>query len=106
MLTQKVLQSLLLHHSLGHDDCSTVALFHLLSDIAEHLENIEALLEHRKQTDSKQMKNVRQAMLTKVERQLKHLEETHTSTINNLTAEVKAVKETLENAKSKFIGFE
>jgi hypothetical protein len=46
MLTQKVLQSLLLHHSLGHDDCSTVALFQLLTDIAEHLENIEALLEH------------------------------------------------------------
>jgi prefoldin subunit 5 len=52
------------------------------------------------------MKNVRQAMLSKVERQLKHLEDTHMSTINNLTAEVKAVKETLENAKSKFIGFE
>lgn len=106
MLTQKVLQSLLLHHSLGHDDCSTVALFQLLSDIAEHLEHIETLLEHRKQTDSKQMKNVRQAMLTKVERQLKHLEETHMSTISNLTAEVKAVKQTLENTKSKFIGFE
>jgi prefoldin subunit 5 len=45
-------------------------------------------------------------MLTKVERQLKHLEEIHISTINNLTAEVKAVKETLENAKSKFIGFD
>jgi hypothetical protein len=68
MLTQKVLQSLLLHHSLGHDDCSTVVLFQLLSDIAEHLENIEALLEHRKQTDTRQMKNVRQAMLSKVER--------------------------------------
>jgi hypothetical protein len=106
MLTQKVLQSSLLHHSLGHDDCSTVVLFQLLSDIAEHLENIEALLEHRKKTDIKQMNNVRQAMLAKVERQLKHLEETHMSTINNLTAEVKAVKETLENAKSKFIGFE
>ena len=106
MLTQKVLQSLLLHHSLGHDDCSTVALFQLLSDIAEHLEHIEVLLEHRKETDIKQMKNVRQAMLTKVERQLKHLEETHMSTISNLTAEVKAVKETLENTKSKFIGFE
>jgi hypothetical protein len=106
MLTQKVLQSLLLHHSLGHDDCSTVVLFQLLSDIAEHLENIEALLEHRKQTDTRQMKNVRQAMLSKVERRLKHLEETHMSTISNLIAEVKAVKETLENAKSKFIGFE
>jgi esterase/lipase len=106
MLTQKVLQSLLLHHSLGHDDCSTVVLFQLLSDIAEHLEHIESLLEHRKQTETRQMKNVRQAMLSKVERQLKHLEDTHMSTINNLTAEVKAVKETLENAKSKFIGFE
>jgi hypothetical protein len=106
MLTQKVLQSLLLHYSLGHDDCSTVALFQLLSDIAEHLENIEALLEHRKETDARQIKNVRQAMLSKVEPQLKHLEETHMSTINNLTAEVKAVKETLENSKSKFIGFE
>jgi hypothetical protein len=28
------------------------------------------------------------------------------STISSLTAEVKAVKETLENTKSKFIGFE
>ncbi len=106
MLTQKVLQSLLLHHSLGHDDCSTVVLFQLLSDIAEHLEHIESLLEHRKQTETRQMKNVRQAMLSKVERQLKHLEDTHMSTINNLTAEVKAVKEILENTKSKFIGFE
>jgi esterase/lipase len=106
MLTQKVLQSLLLHHSLGHDNCSTVVLFQLLSDIPEHLENIESLLEHRKETETRQMKNVRQAMLSKVERQLKHLEETHMSTINNLTAEVKAVKKTLENAKSKFIGFE
>ena len=106
MLTQKVLQSLLLHHSFGHDDCSIVVLFQLLSDIAEYLEHIEALLEYRKETDTKQMKNVRQAMLSKVERQLKHLEETHMSTINNLTAEVKAVKETLENAKSKFIRFE
>jgi esterase/lipase len=106
MLTQKVLQSLLLHHSLGHNDCSTVVLFQLLTDIAEYLENIEALLEHRKETETRQMKNVRQAMLSKVERQLKHLEETHMSTISNLTAEVKAVKETLENAKSKFIGFE
>jgi len=106
MLTQKVLQSLLLHHSLGHDDCSTVVLFQLLSDIGEHLENIGVLLEHRKKTDIKQMNNIRQAMLSKVERQLKHLEETHMSTISNLTAEVKALKETLENAKSKFIGFE
>jgi DNA-binding transcriptional MerR regulator len=106
MLTQKVLQSLLLHHSLGHDDCSTAVLFQVLSDIAEHLENIKALLEHRKETDTRQIKNVRQAMLSKVERQLKHLEDSHMSTINNLTAEVKAVKETLENAKSKFIGFE
>jgi ElaB/YqjD/DUF883 family membrane-anchored ribosome-binding protein len=106
MLTQKVLQSLLLHYSLEHDDCSTVALFQLLSDIAEHLENIEALLERRKKTETRQMKNVRQAMLSKVERQLKHLEDTHMTTINNLTAEVKAVKEILENTKSKFIGFE
>jgi hypothetical protein len=106
MLTQKVLQSLLLHHSLGHDSCSTVVLFELFSDIAEHLENIEALLEHRKEIDSRQMRNVRQAMLSKVERQLKYLEETHMSIINNLTAEVKTVKETLENTKSKFIGFE
>jgi hypothetical protein len=105
MLTQKLLQSLLLHYSLGQDNCLTVALFQLLSDIAEHLENIEALLEPRKETDARQIKNVRQAMLSKVERQLKHLEETHMSTINKLTPEVKAVKEILENTKSKFIGF-
>jgi hypothetical protein len=58
MLTQKVLQSSLLHHSLGHDDCSTVVLFQLLSDIAEHLENIEPLLERRKEIDTKQMRNL------------------------------------------------
>jgi hypothetical protein len=34
------------------------------------------------------------------------LEKTHFNTINDLTAEVKAVKQALENAKSKFIGFE
>jgi prefoldin subunit 5 len=45
-------------------------------------------------------------MLSKIEAQLSHLEKTHFSTINDLTAEVKAVKQTLENAKSKFIGFE
>jgi hypothetical protein len=43
---------------LGHDDCSTVVLFQLLSDIAEHLENIEPLLERRKEIDTKQMRNL------------------------------------------------
>jgi hypothetical protein len=45
-------------------------------------------------------------MLAKVERQLKHLERVHIGTITDLTAEVKVVKQTLENTKSKFIGFE
>jgi hypothetical protein len=106
MLTQKVLQSLLLHHSLGHDDCPALALFQLLNEVVERLEHIEALLENRQQAELRQMKNVRQAMLSKVERQLKHLEQVHVGTITDLTAEVKAVKQTLENTKSKFIGFE
>jgi len=45
-------------------------------------------------------------MLSKVESQLNHLEKTHQATITDLTAVVKAVKQTLENAKSKFIGFQ
>jgi hypothetical protein len=45
-------------------------------------------------------------MLSKVTGQLNHLEKTHLAIITDLTAEVKAIKQTLENAKSKFIGFE
>jgi len=52
------------------------------------------------------MKEVKRAMLSKIAGQLSHLEKTHFNTINDLTAEVKAVKQALENAKSKFIGFE
>jgi hypothetical protein len=53
-----------------------------------------------------QMKEVKRAMLSKIAGQLNHLEKTHFNTINDLTAEVKAVKQALESAKSKFIGFE
>jgi hypothetical protein len=45
-------------------------------------------------------------MLSKVENHLNHLEKTHQTTLTDLTAEVKAMKQTLENAKSKFIGFQ
>jgi hypothetical protein len=52
------------------------------------------------------MKEVKRAMLSKIAGQLNHLEKTHFNTINDLTTEVKAVKQALESAKSKFIGFE
>jgi hypothetical protein len=45
-------------------------------------------------------------MLEKVEKQLRHLEETHSSTFTDLSKELKSVKETLESARSKFIGFQ
>jgi prefoldin subunit 5 len=105
MFTQKTLQDLILHYSLEHQGCSVVVLLQVLNQVTERLDNIEALLEKR-QIETYQMKEVKRAMLSKIEAQLSHLEKTHFSTINDLTAEVKAVKQTLENAKSKFIGFE
>lgn len=45
-------------------------------------------------------------MLNKVEKQLRHIEETHAKTFTEVTAELKAVKQTLESTKSKFIGFQ
>jgi hypothetical protein len=106
MFTQKTLQDLILHHSLEHQSCSVVVLLQVLNQVTERLDNIEALLEKRQKIETHQMKDVKRAMLSKIEAQLSHLEKTHFSTINDLTAEVKAVKQTLENAKSKFIGFE
>jgi ElaB/YqjD/DUF883 family membrane-anchored ribosome-binding protein len=100
------MQELLFHYSLGQQSYSSTALFHLLNDLSERLDRIEALLEKRQRSDSHQLKEVKRAMLSKLESQLNHLEKTHQSTITDLTAEVKAVKQTLEDTKSKFIGFQ
>jgi hypothetical protein len=105
MLTQKLLEELLFHHSSNHEECSMVVLLHLLKELSEKLDRVEALLERRQQVDAKQFKNVQRSMLNKVEKQLRHLEETHTSTLTDLSTELKSVKQSLENARSKFIGF-
>ncbi len=106
MLTHKTMQELLFHYSLGQQSCSVAILFHSLNELSKRLDRIEALLEKRQRSDRHQLKEVKQAMLSKVENQLNHLEKTHQTTIADLTAEVKAVKQTLENAKSKFLGFQ
>jgi hypothetical protein len=100
------MQELLFHYSLGQQSCSVAILFHSLNELSKRLDRIEALLEKRQRSDRHQLKEVKQAMLSKVENQLNHLEKTHQTTIADLTAEVKAVKQTLENAKSKFLGFQ
>jgi Ni,Fe-hydrogenase III component G len=106
MLTHKTLQDLILHHSLEQQTFSAVALLQVLNQVAERLDSIEALLEKRQQTEKQQMQEVKRAMLSKVTGQLNHLEKTHLATITDLATEVKAIKQSLENAKSKFIGFE
>ena len=105
MLTQKLLEELLFHHSSNHEECSMAVVLHLLKDLSEKLDRVEALLERRQQVDAKQFKNVQRSMLNKVEKQLRHLEETHTSTLTSLSTELKSVKQSLESARSKFIGF-
>jgi CRISPR/Cas system type I-B associated protein Csh2 (Cas7 group RAMP superfamily) len=105
MLTQKLLEELLFHHSSNHEECSMAVVLHLLKELSEKLDRLEALLEKHQQVDAKQFKDVQRSMLNKVEKQLRHLEETHTSTLTSLSTELKSVKESLENARSKFIGF-
>jgi esterase/lipase len=105
MLTQKLLEELLFHHSSNHEECSMAVVLHVLKDLSEKLDRVEALLERRQQVDAKQLKNVQRSMLNKVEKQFRHLEETHTSTLTSLSNELKSVKESLDNARSKFIGF-
>jgi hypothetical protein len=105
MLTQKLLEELLFHHSSNHEECSMAVVLHLLKELSEKLDRVEALLERRQQADAKHFKNVQRSMLDKVEKQLRHLEETHTSTLTSLSTEVKSVKQSLETARSKFIGF-
>jgi hypothetical protein len=106
MLTHKTIQELLFHYSLGQQSCPSLVLFHSLNELSERLDRIEGLLEKRQRTEKHQLKEVKRAMLSKVENQLNHLEKTHQATIIDLTTEVKAVKQALENAKSKFIGFQ
>jgi CRISPR/Cas system type I-B associated protein Csh2 (Cas7 group RAMP superfamily) len=106
MLTQKLLEELLFHHSSNHEECSMAVVLHLLKELSEKLDRVEALLEKRQQVDAKQLKDVQRSMLNKVEKQLRHLEETHTSTFTSLSTELKSVKQTLESARSKFIGFQ
>ena len=106
MLTQKLLEELLFHHSSNPSEGSTTVLLHVLKDLSEKLDRIEALLEKRQKNDAKQFKDVQRSMLNKVEKQLRHLEETHTSTFTSLTTELKSVKQTLESARSNFIGFQ
>jgi hypothetical protein len=105
MLTQKLLEELLFHHSSNHEECSMAVVLHLLKELSEKLDRVEALLERRQQVDAKQFKDVQRSMLNKVEKQLRHLDETHTSTLTDLSTELKSVKQSLENARSKFIGF-
>lgn len=106
MLTQKVLQDLLLHYSLEQEDKASSVLVHLLSQLTERLDRIEVLLEKRQVVEVNQFKSVQRSMLSKVEKQLRHIEETHAKTFTEVTAELKAVKQTLESTKSKFIGFQ
>jgi hypothetical protein len=106
MLTQKLLEELLFHHSSNHEECSMAVVLHLLKELSEKLDRVEALLEKRQRVDSRQLKNVQRSMLERVEKQLRHLEETHTSTFTDLSTELKSVKHTLESARSKFIGFQ
>jgi hypothetical protein len=106
MLTQKLLEELLFHHSSNHEECSMAVVLHLLKELSEKLDRVEALLEKRQRVDSRQFKNVQRSMLERVEKQLRHLEETHTSTFTDLSTELKSVKQTLESARSKFIGFQ
>ena len=105
MLTQKLLEELLFHHSSNPSEGSMTVLLHVLKDLSEKLDRLEALLEKRQQVDAKQLKDVQRSMLNKVEKQLRHLEETHTSTFTSLSTELKSVKQTLESARSNFIGF-
>ena len=106
MLTQKLLEELLFHYSSNHEECSMAVVLHLLKELSEKLDRVEALLEKRQRVDSRQLKNVQRSMLERVEKQLRHLEETHTSTFTDLSTELKSVKQTLESARSKFIGFQ
>jgi wyosine [tRNA(Phe)-imidazoG37] synthetase (radical SAM superfamily) len=106
MLTQKVLQDLLLHYSLEQEGSASSVLVHLLNQLTERLERIEELLEKRQIVEVNQLKTVQRSMLNKVEKQLRHIEETHAKTFSEVTVELKAVKQTLESTKSRFIGFE
>ena len=105
MLTQKLLEELLFHHSSNHEECSMAVVLHLLKDLSEKLDRVEALLEKRQVVEVNQFKNVQRSMLSKVEKQLRHIEETHSSTFTSLSTELKSIKQTLETARSKFIGF-
>jgi hypothetical protein len=105
MLTQKLLEELLVHHSSNHEECSMAVVLHLLKDLSEKLDRVEALLEKRQVVEVNQFKNVQRSMLSKVEKQLRHIEETHSSTFTSLSTELKSIKQTLETTRSKFIGF-
>ena len=106
MLTHKTMQELLFHYSLGQQNCSSAILFHSLNELSERLDRIEGLLEKRQTVEVNEFKSVQRSMLNKVEKQLRHIEQTHIKTFTDLTAEIKAVKQILANAKSKFIGFQ
>lgn len=106
MLTQKVLQDLLLHYSLEQEGSASSVMIHLVNQLTERLDRIEALLEKRQNVEVNEFKNVQRLMLSKVEKQLRNIEQTHAKTFTDLTTELKAVKETLESSRSKFIGFE
>ena len=106
MLTHKLLEELLFHHSSNVSESSMAILLNVLKELSEKVDRLEALMEKRQRVDSRQFKNVQRSMLEKVEKQLRHLEETHNSTFIDLSKELKSVKETLESARSKFIGFQ
>ena len=105
MLTQKLLEELLFHYSSNPSEGSMTVLLHVLKDLSEKLDRVEALLEKRQVVEVNQFKSVQRSMLSKVEKHLRHIEETHAKTFTEVTTELREVKQTLENTKSKFIGF-
>ena len=106
MLTQKLLEELLFHYSSNSSEGSTIVLLHVLKDLSEKLDRVEALLEKRQIVEVNQFKSVQRSMLSKVEKQLRHIEETHSTTFTSLSTELKSIKQTLETARSNFIGFQ
>lgn len=102
MLTQKLLQDLLIHYFLEKE----VSISTQVTQLIKKLNRIEALLDKRRNVEAIELETVKQSMITRANNHICHIEQVRAKTYADLKEELEVLKQELETVHSKFIEIE
>ncbi len=102
MLTQKLLQDLLVYYFLEKE----VLISAQVQQLIDKLNRIEAFLEKRQKVQVFELKSIHQGMISKVNSHAHHVEQVQLKTYTDLKVELQVLKQELESIHSKFIEIE